>query len=115
MDKTLKLMDTLFDAAARLSSHAKEMANHYEDALYEHGRLSQEDYFIDRRTEEEDLQDLAAFFETTLDSADDCVAWTLDDLKDFDRTLAKVIELRGKLAEETGIPILGWTISRRPW
>lgn len=106
MDKTLKLLDTLRHMAVLLCSHAETAEYHYEDALYEHGRLSQENYFIDRRTEKEDLADLAAFFENTIHSADDSMAWTRDELKDFDRTLAKVIELRGKLAEETGIPMM---------
>ena len=106
MDKTYKLLEQMFDVALELRHPAEEAYCNYADALEKHERLSQENYFIYRECEEEDLADLAAFFENTLESADDYMELTRDELKDFDRKLAKIIELRGKLAEETGIPMM---------
>lgn len=51
-------------------------------------------------------EDPSPMFESHINRAAD---WTEDfrfHLKDFDKELAKLIELRGKLAEEVGIPMM---------
>lgn len=106
-DKTLKLMGDIVEASTKLFDHATNAEADYEIALYEYQELSREESFLGFGiSEEEELETLAKEFEYGIDSADRYLNWTRESIQKFDKQLAKLIELRGKLAEETGIPMM---------
>ena len=106
-DKTLKLMGDIVEVSTRLAYHADNAENDYDVALREYQALSQEEYFLGLGiSEEEELETLAEDFEFTVNSADKFLNWTRENIQKFDKQLAKIIELRGRLAEETGIPMM---------
>ena len=106
-DKTFKLMGDIAFVSRTLANLAENVEADYEVALRDYQVLSQEESFLGFGiSEEEELETLAGDFELTIDSADRFLNWTRENIQKFDKQLAKLIELRGQLAEETGIPLM---------
>jgi hypothetical protein len=105
MDKTQKLLNEMCDLTTDLAGIADQLGSDYEDAVYEYDRLSYEEDFL--TGPDDDGYWLAEDMSNGIDAADEYLGYTQENLKDFDKHLMKLIALRGKLAEEIGIPIGG--------
>ena len=104
MDKIQKLLSQLSDYGYALQDHADAMVSDLEEAKYEYDRLSSADEFL--HPDDRLAPFLAKDFGDGIDSASKYLADAHRGLRDFDKALAKMIEIRGKLAEETGIPMM---------
>lgn len=105
MDKTYKLLEQLDMVAYDLMEHAACIADEYDQATYEYNRLSVEDDFL--MGTNDDGEDLAQDMDDAIEAASEYLGNVHQQLSDFDKQLMKLIALRGKLAEEIGVPIGG--------
>lgn len=105
MDKTLKLLMQIEDAADDLRMYADGAFNDLEEAMNEYERISCEDDFLIGSQDDADF--LIDDMDDAVDAASEYLKDTMGELAKFDKALMKLIQLRGKLAEETGIPIGG--------
>lgn len=102
-DKTEKLLEQMCDVADELDVRGVLYA--HEEARYEYERLAVEDDFL--TGPRDDAEFLAEDFTAGVEAAEEHGDEFRDALHDFDKTLMKLIQLRGKLAEQLDIPIGG--------
>jgi hypothetical protein len=104
MSKTEKLLDQISETGHLIGHRAMDVLEHHDSAEYAYSRLSCEDNFIGHESDVEYLTD-------DLDDAITEAAEYMQDarvaLGELDTMLMKLIKLRGKLAEEIGVPIGG--------
>lgn len=105
IDKTPALLLQIEAAGSTLAARAYALDVYYADAMYEYNRLGCEDDFL--TGPEDDAEHLARDFEDGINAADAYLKKVTEDLADVDRLLLRLIHLRGKLAEEIGIPLGG--------
>ena len=101
-DKTSTLLQRLCGQTRALYDHALDVEDNYEVSVQKYDALSHPNYPLFRQG---DIF-IDGNFENTIELADDYREYTREELEMFDRCLAKIIELRGQLAEETGIPMM---------
>jgi hypothetical protein len=103
-DKTEKVLGQIEELVRDMTYSADEMYCRHADARYEYERISVEDDFLTG------TDDDGEFLEREMDEAIEVITEYSDDFHSelalFDKQLAKLIQLRGKLAEETGIPMM---------
>lgn len=105
MDKTYKLLNQLDSAAFKVADSVWAIADDYDNAVYEYNRLSVEDDFL--TGPEDDGAYLADDVNDSVNAAAEYRQDVVNKLADFDKALMKLILIRGKLAEEIGIPLGG--------
>ena len=98
MDKTHKLLEQLDSAAFKVADSVWAIADDYDNAVYEYNRLSVEDDFL--TGPEDDAACLADDINDTFEVASEYLQDIVNKLADFDKALAAVIRIRGKLAKE---------------
>lgn len=110
-DKTHKLFDKLEDLAYTLQDSAVSAICDYGQAKYDLERLGMEDDF-DGVSEGKYL---AGSFNYAVQCASETLADVHRELADFDKALAKLIQVRGELAEETGVPMFSHLTGGKQW
>jgi hypothetical protein len=104
-DKTEKVLGQIEELVQDMVYSADEMYCRHADARYEYERISVEDDFLTG------TDDDGEFLEREMDEAIEVITEYSDDFHSelalFDKQLMKLIALRGKLAEEIGVPIGG--------
>lgn len=105
MDNTEKLLEDMSELALAARWTAGCMFSTHSRARAEYSRLSVEAEFSDRIPGGEYIKD--GLFTRTVDATMEYTKEFQDELHDFDKTLMKLIQLRGKLAEQIDIPIGG--------
>jgi hypothetical protein len=104
-DKTEKVLGQIEELVRDMTYSADEMYGRHADARYEYERVSVEDDFLTG------TDDDGEFLERDMDEAIEVMEEYSNDfrieLDTFDKQLMKLIKLRGKLAEEIGVPIGG--------
>lgn len=105
MDKTLKLLGQMEEVADAMRDAAGGAFYDLEEAMSEYERLSCEDDFL--FGSRDDAEFLAEDMDASVNGASALLKDTMSEIAKFDKALMKLIQLRGKLAEETGIPIGG--------
>lgn len=103
-DKTEKMMEQMMDLVYEVAHSADEMYDRHVESRYEYERLSVEDDFL--TGSDDDGEDISQEMDEAVEVMTEYVDDFHTELANFDRTLAKLIQLRGKLAEETGIPMM---------
>lgn len=110
-DKTHKLFTTLEDLAYTLQDTAQACVSDYGQAKYDLERLGMEDDFDGAY----EGKYLAKDFNYAVQSASDTLKDVHYELAEFDKALAKLIQIRGELAEETGIPMFSHLTGGKQW
>lgn len=105
MDKTFKLLEQIDHVSDQLSNCTWGIADEYDNAVYEYNRLDSEDDFL--TGPEDDAKFLAADIDDTIDASSEYLEEIVNKLALFDKQLMRLIQLRGQLAEEIGIPMGG--------
>ena len=104
-DKTEKVLGQIEELVRDMTYSADKMYGRHGDARYEYDRLSVEDDFLTG------TDDDGEFLARDMDDAIEMMEEYADDfhteLDQFDKQLMKLIQLRGKLVEEIGVPIGG--------
>ena len=104
VDKTEKMMGQMTDLVHEMAHSADEMYAHHVESRYEYERLSVEDDFL--TGPDDDGEDVSQEMDEAIEVITEYVEDFHTELANFDRKLAKLIQLRGKLAEDTGIPMM---------
>jgi hypothetical protein len=109
MDKTEKLMARIAKIAQDVWGHAADTANNYYESVSAYSDLGNEANLIGapRLFYASEMETIGDYFESVLDTSAERLEEAHDSLQKLDATLAELIELRGKLAEEIGVPIGG--------
>lgn len=105
MDKTMKLLSEMEDVADDARMYASGAFYDLDEAMAEYFRLGSEDDFL--TGPEDDAQFLRDDMTDSVNAASEYLKDTMSEIAKFDKALMKLIQLRGKLAEEIGIPIGG--------
>ena len=105
MDKTFKLLLQIDHVSNQMSNCTWGIADEYDNAKYEYNRLSVEDDFL--TGPEDDADYLAADVGEAIEMSSEYLEEVVNKLALFDKQLMKLIQLRGQLAEEIGIPLGG--------
>jgi hypothetical protein len=104
MDKTEKLLDQISTLARGIAMSAEDADIAVMDARYTYDGLAREELHIARILDEEYLRD---DFGEEIEMAAEYMQDAHVALGELDEQLMKLIHLRGKLAEEIGVPIGG--------
>ena len=104
MDKTHQLLMKLEDAADDMVQAAKSADYALDEAEYVFQRLSRESDFT--TGPEDDCLYLRADMNDSMESASEYTQEVIDHIREFDAALARLVLLRGQLAEEIGIPLM---------
>lgn len=110
-DKTHKLFRKLEDLAYNLQDTAQACVSDYSQAKYDFERLGMEDDFDGGYGGKFLVKD----FDYGVRSASESLADVHRELAEFDKALAKLIQVRGELAEETGIPMFSHLTGGKQW
>ena len=104
-DKTEKVLGQIEELVRDMTYSAEEMWGRHGDTRYEYERLSSEDDFLGGDADDGEFltKDMDDAIEVMEEYANDFHT----ELDTFDKQLMKLIQLRGKLAEEIGVPIGG--------
>lgn len=101
MDKTRNLLIGLLDVELLLRFSVEDMVRSLDFAKFHHNRISNPNAYTVFGKD-----DPADEIEYSIEEAAQYTEDFYFHLKEFDKELAKLIELRGKLAEEVGIPMM---------
>lgn len=104
MDKTEKLLDQISTLARGIAMSAEDADIALMDARYEHDRLAREELYVGSAR---DTEHLINNFDDSIESSAEFMQDAYVALGELDEQLMKLIALRGKLAEEIGVPIGG--------
>jgi len=103
-DKTEKVLQQISTLARDIAMSADDADIALMDARYEHDRLAREELYVDSDGNTEHLTDN---FGDSIEAAAEYMQDAYVALGELDDQLMKLIALRGKLAEEIGVPIGG--------
>ncbi len=104
VDTTEEVMGQIEELVRDMTCTIEVMHCHHADARYEYERLSVEDDFL--TGDDDDGEHLSQEIDEGIEMMTEYADNFHMELTRFDRQLASLIQLRGKLAEDTGIPMM---------
>ena len=110
-DKTHNLFAELEDLAYNLQDTAQACVSDYSEAKCDFERLGRKDEFDGGY----DGKFLTKDFDYAVRSASETLADVHYELSEFDKALAKLIQIRGQLAEEAGVPMFSHLTGGKQW
>jgi hypothetical protein len=109
MDTTERLLIRIAELTSDVHEHACATSNNYYESVTAYRDLGSEVSLIGtpRMFYASEIESIGDYFESVLDVSSERLEEARDSLRKLDATLAELIALRGKLAEEIGVPIGG--------